>query len=107
MLGSKAKLTLRLQTFLIPILALSQGALSVKKVLPGFMKDVSPRLRTFPHGQTFLYVSLATPHGQIDTSGFPQGEYERVAVLVNVHESVLTAGSVYAVGSETQELSSN
>lgn len=95
LLGRKNELTLRLQTLSIPILALSEGALPDKQTLPGYMKYVCPRLSTFPHGSAALYVSCATPHCQLDTSGFPQGEYECVAVRVKLRESVFTVASVY------------
>lgn len=81
----KAELVLRLQFQPIPVLALSEGAVPHGDTIAGFIKYVSTRISTFPHGSAALYVRQTIPPCELDTSLLPYGDFECVAMRLSLH----------------------
>lgn len=94
-INKRAELSLKLQKVLIPILALSEGALPGMESLPGYIKYTAPSIPSFPHGSAALYVHHTIPQYRIDPSSLASIHHGCVAVKVKLGKLQLTVASVY------------
>lgn len=90
-----AELSLYLEHFPIPILALSEAGLPNDRSISGYYCYKNPTMSGFPDGSAALYIRKALPQHQIDTSDLCTQDIELVAARVMLTGRSLCVASVY------------
>lgn len=91
----KAELCLRLHSFPVPKLALSEGTLPGLMLLAGYMKYTSQTIQTFLYGSATICISRHLPQKKIDVAAFTSPDCECVAVEVTIAKRTFTVVSVF------------
>lgn len=79
-----SELTLHLQRYPSPVLALVEAGLPGKRTLPGYVKLTTQSIPSFPHGSAALFIRQGVPYFQVDTSQLCTLSAEFVAARVSI-----------------------
>ncbi|KAG0421471.1 hypothetical protein HPB47_002637 [Ixodes persulcatus] len=79
-----SELTLHLQRYPSPVLALVEAGLPGKRTLPGYVKLTTQSIPSFPHGCAALFIRQGVPYFQVDTSQLCTLSAEFVAARVSI-----------------------
>lgn len=79
-----SELSLHLQRYPSPVLALAEAGLPGKQTLPGYVKLTTQSIPSFPHGSAALFIRRGVPHVPVDTSRLCTLSAEFVAAKVSL-----------------------
>lgn len=78
-----SELSLHLQRYPSPVLALAEAGLPGKQTLPGYVKLTTQSIPSFPHMSAVLFIRRGVPHVPVDTSRLCTLSAEFVAAKVS------------------------
>ncbi|KAM7312050.1 uncharacterized protein ISCGN_008955 [Ixodes scapularis] len=90
-----AELSLYLQQWKIPILALCEAGLPGNRSIPGYFAYKNPSIPSFPNGSAAIYIQKAIPHHVVDVSDLCTVNRDLVAVRAEIAGRRLTIISIY------------